>query len=61
VNSCVYLNATDADDHLKGLLRNTLAESRDFLSITASFFDLKTKEGETLSEKISTVGGVLDI
>jgi hypothetical protein len=56
VSSSVYLNATDGNFHLKGLLKNTLAEARDFISITASFIDLKTNM--TIGEKISTVGGI---
>jgi hypothetical protein len=38
VNSSVYLSSTDGDFHLK----NTLAESRDFVSVVVSFSDIKT-------------------
>ncbi len=50
------VNTTDGDYHLKGLLKNTSTTSMDFLSITASFFDLKT--GDNVGERMSMVGGL---
>ena len=54
VSSSTYLNNTDGDYHIKGIIKNTLTESRDFEIITASYFDIKTDA--TLSIKNSDIG-----
>jgi hypothetical protein len=56
VSSSTYLNKTDGDYHIKGIIKNTLAESRDFEIITASYSDIKTDA--SLSINSSDIGPI---
>jgi hypothetical protein len=57
VSSNTYLNKTDGDYHVKGIVRNTIGEARDFHSVTVTTSDLKTNA--SLAEKIFSVGDIL--